>query len=119
MSPEGGGGAHAAGRGDLFDGDVSAFKQILGSVDSLLMQPHERRHAQLRAHSAGELPGAQAGFSCEITDRDCLVKPSLCLAQHGSSRSVTEGVGWRTDVAVVPAMAFLVSIGGGRPWAPG
>ena len=54
-------GAHAAADGDLLDGGVGAFEELLGAGDALLVQPVERPDPQLGVHPAGELPGAEAG----------------------------------------------------------
>jgi hypothetical protein len=45
--------AHAAPRGDLFDGGFGALEEVLGAGDALPVQPSERGESDLGRRTAG------------------------------------------------------------------
>ena len=74
VAAQGGRGAHAAAGGDLLDGGVGAFEELLRARDALLVQPVERTGLELGVHPAGELPGAEAGLPGEVAHGQGLVE---------------------------------------------
>jgi EmrB/QacA subfamily drug resistance transporter len=103
VSAQRGGCAHAAPRGDLFDGGFGPLEQVLGAGDALLVQPSERGEPGLGAHPAGELPGAEPGLPCEVLHGEGLVEVG-----HGPVQGRPEPVGHlrvgrRSDELGLPA----------------
>ena len=102
---QGGGGAHAAAGGDLLDGGVGAFEELLGAGDALLVQPVERPGLELGVHPAGELPGAEAGVPGEVAHRQRLVEAGPRPLERGREPVGAARLGGRGDELRLPAAA--------------
>ena len=97
--------AHAAADGDLLDGGVGAFEELLRAGDALLVQPVERTDPQLGVHPAGELPGAEAGLPGEVAHRQGLIEAGLRPAQRRREPVGAARLGGRDDELRLAAAA--------------